>query len=317
MTVHYFFEESWEQDYILPKLHGHNLQFHQGVIQNHPDLQDDQAEVLCVFINSKVDAQVMQRFPNLKLVTTRSTGFDHIDLEYCKSHNIQVCNVPRYGEQTVAEYAFALMLTISRKIAPSVQRMKQEQSFTQDHLRGFDLENKTLGVIGTGKIGQHAIKIAKGFGLNVIAYDLYPNQTFAEQMNYPYVTLDQLLEQSDIITLHAPYNTSTHHMISSSNVNKIKRGAILINTARGGLIEPEALLHALNEGILSAAGIDVWEHEHELYNDPTSIQLVMHPNLVPTPHNAFNTVEALHRILDTTAENINKTAQGEKGATVF
>lgn len=317
MTIHYFFEELWEEEYVLPKLTGHTVQFHQGVVQNYPELSDPQAEVLSIFINSKVDASVMQRFPNLKLVATRSTGFDHIDLDYCRANNINVCNVPRYGEQTVAEYAFALMLTISRRVAQGVSRLQNDKAFNQESLRGFDLENKTLGVIGTGKIGQHAIKIAKGFGMNVIAFDVYPNQAFADQMDFPYKTLDEVLEQSDVLTLHAPYNKSTHHMINTENISKIKKGAVLVNTARGGLVEPKALLSALDSGILASAGIDVWEDEHTLFQDEVAQKLINHPKMVPTPHNAFNTIEALHRILDTTADNIQKNSQGEKGFTVL
>jgi D-lactate dehydrogenase len=193
-------------------------------------------------------------------------------------------------------------------------------NFSLDGLRGFDLKDKTIGVVGAGHIGLHVIRIARGFGMTVLAYDVRRDNFLSEVLGFSYADLDTLLGRSDILTLHAPYNKHTHHLINHDNVGKIKRGAILINTSRGGLVDTEALLNALDVGILSGAGLDVLEGEEAIYEESAllgdatnperlrqAIQnhlILKHPNVVFTPHNAFNSQEALERILQTTAENI-------------
>lgn len=267
-------------------------------------------DALCVFTNSMIGKDVVDMFSNLKLIVTRSTGFDHIDVVYANSKGIKVCNVPAYGSETVAEFAFALILTLSRKIREATQSLKTNGDYSiSSTLQGFDLENKTLGVVGTGKIGKNVICIARGFNMNIVAYDLYPDQTFAKENNFIYKTLPEVLAQSDIITLHAPYTKDSHHLINKENISSIKKGAYLINTARGELVENEALINALHEGIIAGAGLDVLEGERGIKKGDTIPMLEVY-NVVMTPHVAFDTVEAEGRIMQTTVDSIKSFISG-------
>ena len=313
--------EKWEQEYLKKKLPNCKFEFSQKTITPKTAQDASDAEILCVFVGSKITTAILDKMPKLKYVVTMSTGFDHIDLEACQKRKISASNVPTYGENTVAEHAFALLLNISRKISDSVE-LTRKGKFDYEGLRGFDLKDKTIGVIGTGRIGINVIKIAKGFGMNVIAYDVYPNQQAATELQFKYFkTINEILSQSDVITLHAPYTKETHHLISKKNINKIKKGSILINTARGKLVETEAILLALQKKIIRAAGLDVLEEESFLkeekqllskdfakeYDLKTVLEehvLIEHSNVYVTPHNAFNSAEALTRILNTTIENI-------------
>jgi len=291
------------------------------------------AEILSVFVDSMITKAVLDEMPRLKLIATRSTGFDHIDAEECHRRGIVISYVPSYGENTVAEHAFALILSLSRKIFQSYERTER-MNFNREGLRGFDLYGKTLGVVGTGRIGRHSIRIGRAFGMKIVAYDSYPNSELASKEDFEYVkTLDDLLAQSDVITLHVPYIPETHHIINKENIKKIKRGAILVNTARGGLVDTEALLWALEEGVLSGAGLDVIEGEKDTFEEITLLSrgfskekdiatllrnhiLVARDDVIITPHNAFNSVEAVRRIFDTTVENINGFIDGTPVNTV-
>jgi D-lactate dehydrogenase len=282
-------------------------------------------EAISPFIYSKINAASIARLPALRLVATRSTGFDHVDLTACAQRGITVCNVPSYGENTVAEHTFALILSISRKVHLAYQRVKAG-NFSLDGLRGFDIKGKTIGVVGAGHIGLHVIKMAKGLGMRVLVTDIRHDPFLEEVLGFQYVPLDELLARSDIISLHAPYNPQTHHLINSSNLGKIKRGAILINTSRGGLVDTDALCKALEQEILSGAGLDVLEGEEMILEEgqllvdeekPERLKLAVqnhrilgNPNVVFTPHNAFNSAEAVERILATTAANIESFAAG-------
>ena len=284
------------------------------------------ADILAAFVHSNVGKNIIDKMPNLKMIAAMSTGYDHIDLKTAKSKKIAVCNVPTYGENTVAEQAMALMLGLSRKLFQSVKRVK-EGIYDFHGLRGVDLKGKTIGVIGTGNIGKHLIKMANGFEMNVIAYDAFPNQALAKQNNFKYVTLNNLLENSDFISLHVPLFANTYHLINKKNIKKIKKGSYIINTARGELIEPEALLWALEKNYIAGAGLDVLEdedyiqHEEKLIsNKLTALQIktnlvnniiIDHPNTIVTPHNAFNSTEALQRIIDVTVDNIKSFVKGE------
>ncbi len=311
--------EDWEVDIAKKMFKKHKLSFFKGPLRENdlPKIKD--TEIIVVFVNTCVDKNFLNKLPKLKFIAASCTGFDHIDLEECKKRGIKVSNVPEYGTNTVAEHTFALMLNISRNIYPSIERTKK-CDFHLKELRGFDLKGKTLGVIGTGKIGKYVIRIAKGFEMNIIAYDLYPDKNYAKQMNYSYVkNLKDLLKQSDIITLHAPLNKQTTHLLNKENMKCIKKGAILINTARGGLIDTHALDRALHKKILSAVGLDVLEEEQtlkeekELLTNPEKFHVVkcewhlllQHKNVFITPHNAFNSEESVQRIMQTTVENID------------
>lgn len=270
---------------------------------------------------------VLDKLPNLKYIATRSTGYDHIDIAYCKSKNIVVTNVPEYGSNTVAEYTFALLLSLTRKIYQSVNQSKH-LNFEHDQIRGVDLEGKTIGIIGLGKIGQHVLRIARGYGMKVMVYNRSQDQEVLKQYEFRYVDLDTLLQNSDIITLHLPLNDQTKHIINKENIMKFKKGSYLINTARGGLIETEAIMLGLDKGILEGVGLDVLEEEKELneevailtseYRSRVDLKnliydhiLINHPKVLITPHNAFNSKEALLRITNTTIENIQSFLTGK------
>jgi len=268
------------------------------------------AEVVCIFKDSVVDRGVIDAIPNLKFIATRTTGFDFIDCEYAKTKGIKVSNVPAYGSETVAEFAFALLLTLSRKIREANLALKENGNYsTPKDVQGFDLNKKTIGVIGTGKIGKNVIRIARGFDMNVLAYDLYPDIKFSQENSFAYKTLEGVLSESDIVTLHAPYTKENHHLINKENISLFKKGAYLINTARGELIETEALVQGLQSGIIAGAGLDVLEGENEFKKGDTIPMLEM-PNVVMTPHIAFDTREAEARIEQTTIDNIKNFLSG-------
>ena len=288
-------------------------------------------EIISSFINSQFSKEVLEQLPNLKLIATRSTGFDHIDIDECKKRGILVVNVPEYGSHTVAEYTFGLILMLLRKLYDAYHQVRETGKFDVTNLRGRELYNKILGVVGTGKIGVNVIKIATGFGMKVLAYDKYPNDELEQQLGFKYVSYEELLKNSDIITFHVPYNLETHHLLNKNNIKLVKPGAYIINTSRGGVIETEALYEALKTKQISGAALDVLEEEgiikeeqELLLTQNTNIidsekirtTLINHifidlDNVIVTPHNAFNTEEGLERIVKTTIENIESYLQGK------
>jgi D-lactate dehydrogenase len=326
MKIAFFEIQAWEREKIEETLKGEEVLFFDHTLTEKDIETIKDCEILSVFIYSDVTKEVIDAMPNLHLITTRSTGYDHIDIEAAQVKGITICNVPSYGENTVAEHTFALILSLSRNVHRShVRRLRN--NFSIEGLKGFDLKGKTIGVVGTGKIGRHVIKIAKGFSMHVIAYDKYPNSDMSAEYDFPYVSLDQLLEQSDIITLHLPYFKESYHLINVDNVKKIKPGAVLINTARGELVDNDALLWGLDNKILAGCGLDVIEGEdlireekELLYEKEMNIEkmaelvkdhmLLGREEVVYTPHIAFYSKEALARILDTTLENITCFTQG-------
>lgn len=322
MKIAFFEIEPWEKDYIKKKLEGHDVIFYETPLSktNISDVKD--VEAVSIFIYSKLDISIIEQMPHLRLITTRSTGYDHIDLVTCQKKKIIVCNVPHYGTHTVAEHTFALILALSRKLASSLDRTKRG-NFDHHELTGFDLYGKTLGIIGFGDIGRSVMKIAKGFGMHVVSYTHHPDESLAQRLNIHFLGLKELFSSSDVITLHIPYSKKTHHIINKKNITKFKKGSILINTARGGLIETEALILGLEKQIFAGVGLDVLEEETAIieerqiltkhYLKDSNIKtlffdhmLMTKENVIITPHNAFNSKEALVMILDITVDNINE-----------
>ena len=317
-----FFElEPWEKKYFSKKLKNCKITFIDGHLNENNVNEVKNADAIGVFIYSVVDKKILEKLPNLKLIVTLSTGFEHIDLKECNKRKIIVCNVPHYGENTVAEHTFALILNLTRMIHKAYERTIKGD-FSIEGLRGIDLQRKTLGVVGTGSIGQHVARIAKGFEMKVIAFDRFKNLKLAKKLGFRYVNFDKLLKNSDIITLHVPYSKETHHLVGKKEISKMKKGVFIINTARGGIIETSALLEGIRFGKIGGAGLDVLEGECFIKEEKqilskhflkecdlkTVLQdhlLLRQPNVIITPHNAFNSWEALHRILDTTILNIN------------
>lgn len=320
MNIAFFEIANWEKIIIKKKFRGHTLHFFTEKLSPKHIPQIKNCEVLSIFIYSDVEKEIIKKLKKLKLITTRSTGFDHIDLKFCKKQKITVCNVPFYGENTVAEHTFALILSLSRNIHKSYIRTIQND-FSIEGLKGFDLKNKTIGVIGAGHIGLHVIKMAKGFNMEILVHDIHRDTFLAEVLDYKYVKdLNELLANSDIITIHIPYNEHTHHLLNAKNMPKIKKGALIINTSRGGIIDTAALIKALDDGIVSGAGLDVLEGEELIMEEQQLLSkkqrnedlskvvkdhiLLAKENVVFTPHIAFYSQEALVRILETTIQNI-------------
>jgi len=311
-----------EQPLLLKAFESEDVLFFEEKLDENNAEKAKDAEIISIFINSVVSKNIINLLPNLKFVTTRSTGFEHIDLEYCATKEIKVSNVPSYGSHTVAEFAFSLILNLSRNIINANNHLRDSMDFNfYSSLQGFDLQGKTLGVIGTGRIGKNVIKIARSFEMNVLAYDLFPDINFAKENNFTYKSLLEVLEVSDIVTIHTPYTKENYHLINKENISKMKKGIFIINTARGALIDTEALIWGINEGIIAGAGLDVLEGErdfkikNEIIGSKSSEQidyktivenqiLIDMPQIIVTPHIAFYSKEAETEIIKTTVENI-------------
>lgn len=269
-------------------------------------------DVVCIFVNDKADEETLKVLENngVKIIALRCAGFNNVDLEH--KGNIKVVRVPEYSPYAVAEHTVALLLNINRKIYKSYQRVKK-YNFSLDGLLGFDIHGKTIGVIGTGKIGQAFIHIMKGFGVNILAYDVYPNEQASKEIGYKYVELEELLKQSDIISLHCPLTKQTEKIINKDTISIMKDGVILLNSSRGKLVDTEALIDGMTTGKVGGAGLDVYEDEEEFFlrdmsnsymRDKNLSLLISMPNVIITSHQAFFTIEALNKIVNDTLDNI-------------
>ncbi|MAH31912.1 MAG: hydroxyacid dehydrogenase, partial [Marinobacter sp.] len=254
MKVVIFEAEEWEARACRALSGNHELTCVKERLTSDNAAKYSDAEVISTFINSRLDAEVLRHFPELRLIATRSTGHDHIDLAWCAAEDIEIANVPDYGDVTVAEHSFALMLAAARYLVPAVERTRRG-NFSQDDLRGIELRGKTLGVVGTGRIGRRAIEIARGFGMNVVAFDVDPDSSAAANLGFTYLPFAELLSQADIVTLHLPATPQTQDLLSDAEFAAMKTGALLINTARGNIVSVPALVRALAEGKLRAAGL--------------------------------------------------------------
>jgi D-lactate dehydrogenase len=334
--------ESLEEEYFRAELGAqHELEFLYALDEVPPD-----AEMLSVFTHSTVSPEFLAAHPKLRLIVTRSTGYDHIAVADAKDRGITVCRVPNYGENTVAEHSFALLLALSRRLRESLASYSSSH-FSYQALRGFDLMGKTFGIIGTGRIGLHAARIARGFQMEVLAYDINTQPLVAATLDFEYVPFEELLRRADVISLYIPLFPATRHMINRETLALCKRGVVLINVARGALVETDALLEALESGQVGGAGLDVLEDERVLHQDSTRIiggeivshiqqsgspdsdepiqrrerveelrnlvrnsRLVERPDVIFTPHSAFNSSEAVARIDEQTVRNIRQFLDG-------
>ena len=266
-------------------------------------------EVVCVFVNDDVNAEVIDKLHEVgvKLIALRSAGYNNVDVRHAFG-KIHVVHVPAYSPYAVAEHAMALLLTSVRRIHKAYNRTR-DFNFSLNGLTGFDFHGKTIGVIGTGRIGRIFIDICRGFGTRVLAYDRFP----AEESGLEYVSLDRLFEESDVISLHCPLTDETRHLINADAIGKMKKGVVIVNTSRGGLIDAEALLEGIKARKIGAACLDVYEEEADIFfedrsghilNDDVLSQLISMPNVIVTSHQAFLTEEALNNIAETTVGNI-------------
>lgn len=326
MKIVVFESESRETSAFEPLRKSHEVVEvdHPLRIDNAPQFED--ADIISTFIYSRLNEDVLAHFKALKAIATRSTGFDHIDTAYCEARGITVSNVPSYGENTVAEHVFALLLALSHRLPEAMDRA-QRGRFSPEGLQGFDLAGKTLGVIGTGNIGRHVARIAKGFEMEVVASDVRPDDQLAEKLGVRYMGLDELLSVADMITLHVPSLPETRRMLNPEAFARMKDGAVVINTARGDLIDTRALIQGLTTGKIAGAGLDVLPDEpmireeaelicsifceqHDLRDLVADHVLLRMRNVIVTPHSAFNTREAVGRIVATTVENIQSFISG-------
>lgn len=326
MKIAVFETEEWEHSACLRLQPSHVVSCTREPLTTRTAAGFADAEIISTFVNSVLNADVLARFERLRFIATRSTGYDHIDLAYCQAHGITVSNVPDYGDATVAEHAFALLLGLARHLVEAVGRTRRG-NFSQAGLRGFELRGKVLGVVGTGRIGRRVIEIAGGFGMQVLAFDLHPDREAAARMRFRYVGLDELLAAADALTLHVPASPATKNLISDRQLALMKPDAVVINTARGNVIDVAALVRHLTEGKLRGVGLDVLpeepliREEAQIFRSPASADdlkalvanhvLLAHPNVIVTPHIAYDTDGAVRRIIDTTLGNIEAFARGE------
>jgi len=301
----------------------------QSTLEQFPSDEIESAEIISVFITSSVDKEVLDRFKNLKIISARSTGYNHIDLEESKKRGIAVVNVSSYGERTVAQYTFGLLITLVRKIIPAFLDMKKLENNSQNYV-GRDLNSMTIGIIGTGAIGSMLCKAANDVDMKILAFDLFPKDEIKSKYNVEYVDLETLLKNSDVVTLHLPATATDYHMISEKELAMMKDTAYLINTSRGELVDTAALYQALVDKKIQGAALDVGECENFSFDMSHFIEkipettsnclakalvtqkLIELPNVIVTPHIAYNTEEAVKTILETTFKNIEDFYQGIK-----
>ncbi|NHQ87263.1 2-hydroxyacid dehydrogenase [Iodobacter sp. HSC-16F04] len=301
--------------------HGHELVFFEDRLNIQTAALASGFEVVCPFVNDRVDAPTLTQLAKLgvQLVALRCAGFNGVDLAAAAKHGISVTRVPAYSPEAVAEHVFALLLTLTRKTHRAYNRIR-EGNFSLDGLVGFNLHGRTFGVVGAGKIGAATIAIARGFGCKVLAFDRSPSPERAETLGCTFVSLPELLAQSDIISLHTPLTNETKHMINAETLAGMKPGAVIINTSRGGLIDSSALLDALKSGQAGGVGLDVYEYEEGVFfedlsgsalEDDVLARLTTFPNVMITSHQGFLTAEALENIADTVLCEVSAFARGE------
>lgn len=340
MKIYFLETEPSEREFFTEQLEEHELYFASSLEEVEAD-----AEVVSTFIYSRIDGTFLDRHPAVKLVATRSTTYDHLELEQCAMRRVTMCIVPSYGDHVVAEHTFALLLAVARRLREAMT-LSGTSRFSYEALQGFELRSKTFGVVGTGRIGVQTIPIARSFGMNVIACDVRPRPELENELGFRYVAFDELLAASDIISLHASLNSSSYHMLDREAFAKCRLGVVIINTARGKLIDTEALIEALDKGVVRAAGLDVLGEEAVMRRragqiiseqivrrlqepfvppngtagDPRRVKeieklmhlgdLLLRPDVICTPHIAFNCVEAIQRINRVTVDNIKAFARG-------
>ena len=292
--------------------YNYDIRYYKGHLNPNNVVLTQDTDVVCIFVNDTADAAVIDALVanGVKLLALRCAGFNNVDLKAAKG-KLPVVRVPAYSPYAVAEYSLALMLSLNRKIHRAYWRTR-DGNFSLNGLMGFDMHGKTIGIIGTGKIAKILIRLLKGFGMRILAYDLYPDMKFAGEEGISYVSLDELYRESDIISLHCPLTDQTKYMIDKDSIDKMKEGVMIINTGRGQLINTNDLIEGLKEKI-AAAGLDVYEEEGEYFyedksdkiiDDDVLARLLSFNNVIVTSHQAFFTKEALHNIAETTLQNI-------------
>jgi D-lactate dehydrogenase len=321
MKIAFFSAKSYDRDSFdkFLKKSGHEITYFEAKLDKHTFYLAEGHEVICTFVNDKIDAVILKKLDHLgiKLIALRCAGYNQIDLDAADKQGIEVVRVPAYSPEAVAEHAFALILTLSRKTHKAYNRVR-ENNFSLEGLTGFNIHGKTIGVIGTGAIGRAFCRIAKGFGCEVLAFDISENEEM-KKLGVQYLSLEKVLSKSQIISLHCPLTPDTHHMINAESIELMQKGVALINTSRGALIETKAVIKALKKGKIGILGIDVYEQEEhiffknlseEIMQDEQISRLMTFPNVLITGHQAFLTKEALEQISKITLANISAFEKG-------
>ena len=321
MKIALFSAKSYDREFFERENRefNHEIAYFDAHLNEHTVKMAAGFDAVCVFPNDALDRFVIKTLAaqRIKLIALRCAGYNNVDLEAAREFGIQVVRVPAYSPYAVAEHAIAMMLTLNRKIHRAYNRVR-ESNFKLDGLMGFDMHGKTVGLVGTGRIGSVTANILKGFGCRILAYDPSPRLVY-EEHGVHYVPLDELLHRSDIISLHCPLTPQTHHMINEAAIERMKPGAMLINTSRGGIIDTRAIIWGLKSGKIGSLGMDVYEEEEDIFFEDLSNQpmqddvfarLLTFPNVLVTGHQAFFTREALESIAQTTLENIREVEKG-------
>ncbi|MFK7849510.1 MAG: 2-hydroxyacid dehydrogenase [Akkermansiaceae bacterium] len=327
-TIRLAFYDTKSYDHVyfdpLAEKSGVEISYHDFRLAESNCSSADGADAVCVFVNDVLDAACLRALSEMgiRLVALRCAGFNNVDVEVAKDLGISVVRVPAYSPYSVAEHTFALLLTLNRKIHRAYNRVR-ELNFSLGGLVGFDLHGKTVGIIGTGKIGKITAQIFRGFGCHVLAYDVYPDEKWADEYGLTYRSLDEVLSAADVVSLHLPLTPDSHHLLNQETIATMKRGAYLINTSRGKLVESKAVIRALKSGQLGGVALDVYEEEEGVFfEDHSSValqddvlsRLLTFPNVLVTSHQAFLTQEALGAIAETTVDSVKRFANGEQPA---
>lgn len=328
MTKILFFDtKDYEEKFFTENINKNNILIfkNESLDENSILTKDDlSCEVLSVFTGSRVNNNVLKKFKNLKIILTRSVGYSHIDTDYCKENDIIIANTPHYGDYTVSEFSFGILLNLLRRISFAEDMLKRGEMYPQTF--GTELFGKTIGIVGTGSIGEKSVKIAHGFSMNILCHDLSHNQKLIDTYGVSFVDIDTLCKFADIIMLHAPLTPKTYHLINKEKIALMKDSAVIINTARGELIETEALFDTLLQKKISGAALDVLEFEETISNKRpcdklnlktlrTSLintKLMNLDNTLITPHIAYDTKEAINRILEITLKNFVEFIKGKE-----
>ena len=322
MNIAFFSAQPYDKEFFTAhnQAFGYRLQFFDAALSGQTAGLANGYDAVCIFVNDKVNAGGITQLKEqgVKFIALRCAGFNNVDLDAAKEAGLRVCRVPAYSPEAVAEHAVALILTLNRKTHKAYNRVR-EQNFALQGLMGFDLCGKTVGVVGTGKIGQAFCRIMQGFGCRVIAFDLVANRDM-EAVGVHYLPLLEVFQQADIVSLHTPLSEQTRHLINNETIRHLKKGAMLINTSRGALIDTKAVIAALKSGHVGHLGMDVYEQEEQLFfrdrsgdiiEDDTIQRLTSFPNVLVTAHQAFFTREAMDQIADTTLFHLSRLEEGK------
>ena len=320
MKIAFFSTKSYDREsFEKYNNQGYQLAFYKAQLNDQTVNLTSGYQAICVFVNDRVNAMIIKKLHKngVQIIALRCAGFNNVDLQAAAEVGIKVVRVPAYSPMAVAEHAVALIMTLNRKTHKAYNRVR-EGNFAADRLTGFNLFGKTVGVIGTGKIGEAFCQIMLGFGCKVLAYDIYENEKL-KLKGIEYLPFEEVLKQSNIVSLHCPLNDHTHHIMNKTTFSKMKKGAMLINTSRGGLVDTKAVIKALKKGKIGYLGIDVYEEEEELFfqdlseqiiTDDQIMRLMAFPNVLVTAHQGFLTNEALENIATITLENITNFEKG-------